>query len=458
LVVMSKNTLTKKYSVGSYPTSWDQIIREGLEIDCDVGTGEEDREREDFMADIQDPLGLLGVSTPQETLQQLKGDLRLDWKSENFKPREYLAVIQQQAALLDLQIGREHLEAKLRDKQGQLKKLVNDHFHRFVGCQATINQLNKKIHENNKFEIDHLNLHSTMTNSKNIAIDHFDDLLENKDNIQNMQDKLGLLTHFKFRFMINLPKVMRADMDSKEYGKVTLHYLQIKRVLFNTESTMFRQVLFSAQGIISELRTILFAQLADDSLSRKSQEETIRLLLMAGEGEDIEDPAWFCLKLRYQRLSKLLSKLSLGDNATEAVRSMSRAMLGLLPDFWGMACAFYHGDYHKDTCTHQQILDIWEKYPESNFDQFMQEVTRLYCTGVWSKFYRGQSEYMDFLTGMPSQPHISRRKQGFRASNFAMGDMSPHHRKRRGMQQDGSVPDDDPIMTEVQPSKFLFRQ
>lgn len=41
----------------------------------------------------------------------------------------------------------------------------------------------------------------------------FDSLIELKATIHSHQQKLDLLTHFKFRFMINLPKVMKEDMD-----------------------------------------------------------------------------------------------------------------------------------------------------------------------------------------------------------------------------------------------------
>jgi hypothetical protein len=41
----------------------------------------------------------------------------------------------------------------------------------------------------------------------------FDTLLELKATIHSHQQKLDLLTHFKFRFMINLPKMMKEDMD-----------------------------------------------------------------------------------------------------------------------------------------------------------------------------------------------------------------------------------------------------
>lgn len=43
--------------------------------------------------------------------------------------------------------------------------------------------------------------------------DSFDALLELKATIHSHQQKLDLLTHFKFRFMINLPKLMKEDMD-----------------------------------------------------------------------------------------------------------------------------------------------------------------------------------------------------------------------------------------------------
>lgn len=401
-----------RHSISKYPQSWDEVIKQGLE---DKNDSEDDDKKLYALPALypttshsnilqinaemlRDPLGVGSASTANIPAL-LKGNAQLDWREKSFSPVRYLLAFHKATTLHDLKEGKKTVALKVGDQKSQLKTLVQSHFHRFVGFQAAMQELDHFLAEKLGFTTSLHNLQHSLESARGTLGESFDSLIELKATIHSHQQKLDLLTHFKFRFMINLPKVMKEDMDKKEYLRVTLHYMRIKEWLQQSEVAMFRQVLYTAEDIINDLRAILFATLAsrDPSEGRK-HDEAIRLLITIGTGEnkETEDPAWYCLTGRYHTMERLLGH-ELANTKThktpaesvKSVRRLSSILQELLPGFWTIAYAFYREEYHSQAQLPQEAIDhIMARYPEERFHHYLNQIIHLYCDAIRKKYYK----------------------------------------------------------------------
>lgn len=391
-----------------YPTTWDELIKRGIEENIETKNDAKKVKPIDEGEDIvQDPLGLLSTSVALNTIKNFP---LVDWRSNTFSASQYLLTFHKSTSINDLMKGHDTLAKKVGDQKSHLKKLVQTHFHRFVGFQSSVYQLHSLIQERTGFTISIINLQHSLAAANKTVNDTFGPLLELKKEMTTHHLNLDLLTHFKFRFMINLPKLMKEDMEKKDYLKVTLHYTRIKQWLHNTDIAMFQQVLYTAQDIISELRSILYVQLEEPNSTRKVQEEAIRLLIALGpEKEEKEDPAWHCLRLRFDYMVSLLelvasqlnAKAKADSDSTKSIKMLSSILQELLPDFWGMSQSFYREEYHTQANllasslrTQDDIQRVFDKYPEEKYYVMINQIINLYCTAIRKNFLQIESSLL----------------------------------------------------------------
>lgn len=424
---------------------WDQVAEteEALaaKLDVDGRAAGEDDDYTSFLEEVSDPLGLRSLGSELSGLRVNTSDI--DPAREQFVASRFLALLHKETPIGKLHEGHEHLARRVESRQQQLNVLVQNNFHRFVGCKDTIDEIYGMLQQGGESLTDIQILEGTLKEVQRQARETFGRMITRQEEIDSIRSVLSILTRVKFRFIFQLPEVMEQDMLKKDYSKVVFQYKKVKVWLQDTNVTMFKQVLNQAEKTIQRLRMILFSTLENPLAKLELQEKMIRLLLSLGGGyEDpsqsvmsqpsseslnssinplpvivtssvpsstsgaaslwqssaVKDPAWYCIAMRHKRICELLrdadNALGFSDanesRSLQSIRRLATIMQDLLPDFWKLTRSFFNLEYHKGLAF-QERDQLESKLPqlESQFGVLMQEITDIYIKGI-SRHYFGK--------------------------------------------------------------------
>jgi hypothetical protein len=349
------------------------------------------------LSELEDPLGLKkqGYKTLIGTIKRKQYQETLDMTREDFKPSVFVAKIYQNASLEDLLLEKQALQKKVYSRQEQLKLLVREHFHRFVQCKDTIDELFTQMKndlQTNEESQTFIKLEGTIRELKAKAKEIFDPLIERQKEIDSIRNALTILKRFQFLF--NLPDIMRENIKRGDYNKVVVNYKNVKALIANTSITMFKNISFEVDTIIKDLRTQLFKSLSNMTFNVNEQVKIIRLLIELGSPED---PAWYCITERCNRVMNTLrdfqpktttitSDSSLEDISILEVRQLSSVLEHHIPEIWNVATAFYNGEYHINL-PENKWLEIMQKHPEEEFKKLIQTIIQTYCDKISLLFF-----------------------------------------------------------------------
>jgi len=249
-------------------------------------------------------LDLLGVLEPDELLERTAGTAALDSTSDAFDPLQYLCAVHADASFDELQQRREYVRRSVRDQDEPLKDLIAQHYHHFVACKETVDNLYRQIREVGDEESggpDTNNLSSSLSRTTGLVHALYDPLLEKKlehDRIRHISAVLK-----RFQFIFNLPTSIRAHMDAGENERVVQDYQKAISLIGDTRIPVFQKVLTPVNQLVEQFEQGLFSRLSNPHLKHDIRLQLIGLL---EELQATQDPWMFSLRAQHMHLMNLL--------------------------------------------------------------------------------------------------------------------------------------------------------
>jgi Exocyst complex component Sec5 len=128
-------------------------------------------------------MDLLETLDSEQLLERTAGMPQLDCTSPSFDPLQYLCAVHADVSFAELQESRERVHRAVRAQDEPLKDLIAQHFHHFVACKETVDNLYRQIREVGDDESsgpDTNNLSSSLSRTTTLVHSLYEPLLEKK--------------------------------------------------------------------------------------------------------------------------------------------------------------------------------------------------------------------------------------------------------------------------------------
>ncbi|KAG9444323.1 hypothetical protein H6P81_015663 [Aristolochia fimbriata] len=280
-----------------------QSLTRGMESIDPLGLGIIDSRTLTLITDASD-------SSPTISKDKLDGlDSRtrekLNFYSDNFEPKLFLARVHRDTSAADLESGALALKTDLRGRTQQKKQLVKENFDCFISCKTTIDDIESKL---NRIEQDPegagtTHLFNAIQNVTSTATRALEPLLERQAQAEKIRSVQGMLQ--RFRTLFNLPSAIKGSISKGEYDLAVREYRKAKSIGLPSHVGILKRVVEEVDKVMQEFRAMLYKSMEDPQIELAELENTVRLLI---ELEPESDPVWHYLNLQNRRIRGLLEK------------------------------------------------------------------------------------------------------------------------------------------------------
>ncbi|ETO24293.1 component of the exocyst complex [Reticulomyxa filosa] len=236
----------------------------------------------------------------------------------------------------DLRKGLENIESVVADQTLKMKELVKDHFHEFVQCKETIDNIHMMVTSTgNKSEESRKLIDQTRIIIKKNNCEMNSQMLEEMKRIETQANQLygPLLTRTReaqriqstisslkqpySQFIFTLPQLIKHNEMMRNFDQVVRLYrraMNLKKQVHFSKNAVFKDIMSQVDRTISLLRGSLLDQLKQSDTFGEEQDRIIHYLM---ELDSKDDPALYCLMNTTTKFPKCW------NNACKIIKTLS---------------------------------------------------------------------------------------------------------------------------------------